>query len=194
MSSQNLGGLTLGIGVYKFLSAAQLTGTLTINFAGQSNSSIVFQIGSTLTTASASNIIVENGNATDGIFFNVGSSATLGTTTTFAGNILAQQSITLTTGAEILCGRAIALNGAVTMDTNTISDNCAPGGNYGSGRSDFGSLGFSGQLGASVVEPGTAVLLASGLAGLAMLMRVGRGQSFNYGVTPNRPRPSRDGW
>jgi Ice-binding-like len=69
-------------------------------------------------------------------------SATLGTTITFAGNILALDSVTLTTGATILCGRAFAQNGAVTMDTNTISNNCATFDN-GSGRSDFGSVGFS---------------------------------------------------
>ena len=141
LSGQNLGGMTLGAGVYKYISAAQLSGTLTLDFAGQSNRNIIFQIGSTLTTASASNIIVQNGNATDGVYFEVGTSATLGTSTTFAGNILADQSITLTTTAKILCGRAIALNAAVTMDTNTISNDCTLGGDFGTDRRDFGSLG-----------------------------------------------------
>ena len=94
--------------------------------------------------------------------FKVGSSATLGTTTDFAGNILAEYSITLNTGAEILCGRAIALTGAVTMQANTIADNCANGGNLSSGRSDFGSTGFSGVSSGSVTaipEPRLAVTL-----------------------------------
>jgi type VI secretion system secreted protein VgrG len=171
LSGQNLGGLTLGLGVYKYLSSAQLTGTLTLNFAGTSNSNIIFQIGSTLTTDSASKIVVENGNATDGVFFQVGSSATLGTTTTFAGNILADQSITLNTGAKILCGRAIALVGAVTMDSNVISNDCTLGGDFSTGRTDFGSNGFNGPLGGDVPEPASMLLLATGLIGLAAFKR-----------------------
>jgi type VI secretion system secreted protein VgrG len=86
----------------------------------------------------------------------------------FAGNILADQSITLNTGTSILCGRAIALNAAVTLDTNTISNNCAAGGDFGTGRPDYGSIGFSGGDGAqSVPEPGTIALLGLGLVGLA---------------------------
>jgi type VI secretion system secreted protein VgrG len=97
------------------------------------------------------------------VYWQVGSSATLGTDTMFAGNILADQSITLTTGADILCGRAIALNAAVTMDTNLISNNNTAQ-DFGSGRSDFGSYGFSG--GTPVPIPPTMLLLGSGLIGL----------------------------
>ena len=111
-------------GVYTFDSTAQLTGTLTLNFAGMSDAEFVFQIGSSLTTASASDVVVENGNSTDAIYWEVGSSATLGTTTDFAGNIIADQSISLNTNAEILCGRAIALVAAVTLEDNTISNDC----------------------------------------------------------------------
>jgi Ice-binding-like/PEP-CTERM motif len=178
LTGQNLGGRTLGRGVYKYLSSAQLTGTLIIDFAGLSNSNVVFQIGSTLTTDSGSSIIVQNGNATDGIFFEVGSSATLGTTTTFAGNILADQSITLNTGAKILCGRAIALNAAVTMDTNTISNDCTLGGDLSTGRTDFGSLGFSGPVGGAVTEPASLILLATGVLGIALSRRPGRGRKL----------------
>lgn len=137
LTGQDLGGLTLSPGVYRYNSSAQLTGALTLDFAGASNEDFVFQIGSTLTTAAASSVVVEHGNATDGVFFQVGSSATLGSSTDFAGNILALDSISLDSTAEILCGRAIAQTGAVTMIADTISDDCA-------GNGDFGSVGFSG--------------------------------------------------
>jgi type VI secretion system secreted protein VgrG len=121
LTGQNLGGLTLTPGVYNYNSSAQLTGALTIDFTGLSNKSIVFQIGSTLTTASASSIISINGNATNKVYFVVGSSATLGTDTMFEGNILSYDSISLNNGAKILNGGAMALTGAVTMIGNTIS-------------------------------------------------------------------------
>lgn len=139
-STGTLGGLSLTPGVYTFNSSAQLTGALTLNFTAP-NQEFVFQIGSTLTTASASSVIIVGGNSTDGVFFQVGSSATLGSGTSFEGNILADTSITLTTGATILCGRALAQTGAVTMDGNTISNNC---GSQGSSISDHGSVGYSG--------------------------------------------------
>ena len=163
LSGQNLGGLTLIPGVYFFSSSAQLTGTLTLNAQGDPNAFFLFQIGSTLTTATRSTVNVINGGADNGLYWQVGTSATLGTSTMFAGNILALDSITLNTTAKILCGRAIALNAAVTMDGNTISDTCANGGDVGSGRSDFGSFGFSGDIptnGETVPEPGTAILFA----------------------------------
>ena len=144
LTGENLGGLTLTPGVYRFNSSAQLTGALTLNFAGASNEDIVFQLGSTLTSASGSKVIIENGNATDGVFFQVGSSATLGSGTSFEGNILAHSSITFDSSAGILCGRAMAETGAVTMIGNTISDNCAGRGKLGSHVNDHGSVGFSG--------------------------------------------------
>jgi Ice-binding-like len=126
LTGQNLGGLTLDPGVYFFSSSAQMTGQLTLNFQGMNNAMVVFQIGSTLTTASASSVLIINPGSNDQVFWQVGSSATLGTTTDFYGSIIADQSITLNTGADINCGRAIALNGAVTMDTNNVNTgNCA---------------------------------------------------------------------
>ena len=116
LTGQALGGLTLTPGVYNFDSSAQLTGTLTLNGHGE----YIFQIGSTLTTASNSSIVLINGaDAFNDVYFQVGSSATLGTGTMFAGTIIADQSASLQTGAS-LNGRVIGLNGAVTLDTNNI--------------------------------------------------------------------------
>ncbi len=172
LTGQDLGGLTLTPGVFFFATSAQLTGTLTLDFQNTPNALFVFQIGSTLTTASGSVVNILNGGSNNGVFFDVGTSATLGTSTLFAGNILADQSITLNTTASILCGRAIALNAAVTLDSNTISNNCTRE-NFGSGRTDFGSFGFSGgdttsgNPGNTVPEPSTILLCLVGLAALA---------------------------
>ena len=111
--------------MYFFASSAQLTGNLFLDFLGNPDALFVFQIGSTLTTASGSTVSEINGGQGANVFFQVGSSATLGTTTAFMGTILADQSITLNTGASITCGRAIALNAAVTMDNNVISNSCS---------------------------------------------------------------------
>ena len=121
LTGQDLGGLLLSSGVYSYNSAAQLTGTVTLDGQGNPNSRFIFNIGSSLTTASASSVRLINGAQGKNVYFVVGSSATLGTSTAFAGDILALTSITLNTGATINCGAALARNGAVTLDTNTIS-------------------------------------------------------------------------
>jgi hypothetical protein len=123
-----LGGLTLLPGVYSFSSSAQLTGILTLDFLGNPDSEFVFQIGSTLTTASASSVLSINGGidpndpAGCNVFWQIGSSATLGTTTSFTGHILALADITMTTGAT-LDGSALAREGAVTLDSNNVNNN-----------------------------------------------------------------------
>lgn len=181
LTGQDLGGLTLTPGVYSFSSSAQLTGNLFLDFAGNPDANFVFQIGSALTTASGSSVTVLNGAAGDGIYWQVGSSATLGTGTAFQGNIIADQSITLTTGATIICGRAIALNGAVTMDTNVISNDCTNGGDYGTGNNDYGTLGFSGAGASTVPEPSTLAFLSPCCIGLVGFIRRGRRSILTLG-------------
>ena len=126
LTGQDLGGLVLTPGVFCFNSSAQLTGNLTLNFQGNPNATFLFQIGSTLTTASNSSVLAVNtggAGCLQNVNFQVGSSATLGTNSNFAGNILALTSITLTTGAN-LRGRALARNGAVTLDSNLAVGGC----------------------------------------------------------------------
>lgn len=116
----DLSGLTLTEGVYKTSSSTMISaGTLTLT--GSANSVFVFQIGSTLTTGSSTQVILSGGVVASNVFWQVGSSATLGTSSSFAGTIMALTSITLNTGAS-LQGRALARNGAVTLDTNVITD------------------------------------------------------------------------
>ena len=125
LTGQDLGGLTLVPGTYCFDSSAFLTGTLTLNTQGNPDSVFVFQMGSTLVTASNSSVEFINGG-TCSLFWQVGSSATLGTETQFKGSILALASITATTGAAVE-GRLLARTGAVTLDSNTVdSSTCAP--------------------------------------------------------------------
>ncbi|MCW2913258.1 MAG: hypothetical protein JWN52_1326, partial [Actinomycetia bacterium] len=123
----DLGGQTLTPGVYKSGSSLGLTGTLTLDGQGDPNAVFIIQMGSTLTTASASVVTLINGAQACNVLWQVGSSATLGTGSTLQGNILALTSITVTTGVRII-GRALARNGAVTLDTNDIAGGtCAPG-------------------------------------------------------------------
>lgn len=121
LTGQDLGGMTLTAGVYNFDNIAGLNGTLTLNAQGNPNAVFIFNVGSALTTGSASVVALENGAQGGNVFFRVGSSATLGTASTFNGEIVALTAITLTTGADITCGAALARNAAVTLDTNDIN-------------------------------------------------------------------------
>lgn len=127
LTGQDLGGLTLTSGVYCFSSSAQLTGILTLDAQGNADAVFIFKMGSTITTASASSVVIINGGQKCKVYWQVGSSATIGSTTDFVGNILALTSITMNTGAN-LNGRALARNGAVTMDTNRIDETLCGGG------------------------------------------------------------------
>jgi len=147
LTGQDLGGMTLFAGVYNFDTSAFLTGTLTLDAQGDPNARFVFQMGSSLITASNSVVNVINSGVDCNVYWQVGSSATIGTFTAFAGHILALTSISLNTGATIVEGSALARNGAVTMDSNVITT-CAV-----------------------VPEPMTMVVLGLGLSALAVRRR-----------------------
>jgi Ice-binding-like len=122
----DLGGLTLTSGVYKDPTSFGLSGTLTLNGQGNPNTVFIIQAGSTLITASGSSVVLINGAQACHVFWEVGSSATLGTDSDFVGNILASASITADTGATV-DGRLLAETGAVTLDNNTITEAvCSP--------------------------------------------------------------------
>jgi hypothetical protein len=123
--SADLAGRTLTTGVYDAPSSMGLTGELTLDAQGDPSAVFVFQAGSTLTTASGSHVTLTNGAQSCNVFWQVGSSATLGTGSSFQGTILALTSISAGTSATIV-GRLLARNGAVTLDDNTITQpNCA---------------------------------------------------------------------
>lgn len=130
----DLGGQTLFPGIYHFGVAATLHGTLTLDGQGKTNPLFVFQIGTTLTTGTGARVALTGGAAGCAVFWAVGSSATIGTSTSLQGNLMALVSITMNTGASIGVGggrnggRAFAQNGAITLDTNTVippSGSCA---------------------------------------------------------------------
>jgi Ice-binding-like/Bacterial Ig-like domain len=121
----DLVGQTFTAGVYKSTSSLAISGDVTLDAQGNSAAVFIFQISSTLTTASGSHVVLANGAKACNVFWQVGSSATLGTNSVFKGNILALTSITITTGAN-LEGRALARNGAVTLDTDAITGCTCP--------------------------------------------------------------------
>jgi outer membrane autotransporter protein len=133
LTGQNLGGQVLVPGVYGFDSSAFLTGNLTLDAQNNAQATWIFNIGSALITSPASTVSFVNGSvAANGgnVFWLVGSSATLDSTTSFTGNILALTSISLNNGASIICGRALAQVGSVTLINNVIIipgfGGCAP--------------------------------------------------------------------
>jgi len=169
-TGQDLG--TVGVlvpGVYCFNSSAQLTGTLTLNAQGNPNAAFVFKIGSTLTTASGAIVNVINGGSACGVSWRVGSSATLGTTTAFEGNIVALTSVTTNTGASV-AGRALARNGAVTL-AGDVSNAC--GATFaGSGIPGLAAPGSTG-FGIPTLSEWAMIVLAALLAlgGFAAMRR-----------------------
>ena len=118
--SGNIGGLTLTPGLYKSTSTLAISsGDLTFDAKGNPNAVFIIQIASSLTTTSGRQVILSGGALASHIFWQVGSSATFGTTSVFKGTVLAMQSITFNTGAT-LDGKALARTGAVIMAGNTI--------------------------------------------------------------------------
>ncbi|MDH2902700.1 MAG: ice-binding family protein [Actinomycetota bacterium] len=118
--SGDLGGSTLVSGVYQSASSLSLTGTVTLNGGGDPSAVFIFQSASTFTAATGSQVLLENGAQACNVFWQVGSSATLGTSSRFSGSLMALTSITLNTGAQV-SGRVLARNGAVTLDGNSIT-------------------------------------------------------------------------
>jgi len=172
LTGQDLG--TVGVltpGVYCFNSSAQLTGTLTLNAQGDPNAVFIFKTGSTLTTASAAIVNVINGGSACGVSWLVGSSATLGTTTSFEGNIVALTTITTNTGANIV-GRALARNGAVTLAGN--GSNACGAAFVGSGLPAGALLG--GMANVPTLSEWAMIVLGAllAIAGLAAIRRRGR--------------------
>jgi hypothetical protein len=127
-----------------------LSGALTLDGLGDANALWVFQMSSTLITSAGSVVNVINTGSGAGVYWNVGSSASLGADTVFAGNIIATASVSLDPRAEILCGRAFALTGSVTLIDNLISNNNTAEDFHeiaGTVRPDYESYGFSGGSG-----------------------------------------------
>jgi hypothetical protein len=116
----DLGGQTLGPGLYKSTSTLAITGDLTLDGRGNPNAVFIFQIASGLTVNSTSGIVLSGGAQASNVFWQVGSSATLGVGSAFKGTILALTSISIATGAT-LDGRALAQHGAVTLQFNAIA-------------------------------------------------------------------------
>jgi hypothetical protein len=115
-----MAGATFTPGVYSTSAAALSSGTVTLDARGDANAVFVFQIGTTLTTAAATQVVLANGAQANNVYWQVGTSATLGSSSTFNGTILADVSISLGTGATVQ-GRTLARSGAVTMLDNTIT-------------------------------------------------------------------------
>jgi hypothetical protein len=157
LSGTDLGERTLTPGAYGFTSSAQLTGALTLDAKGDPNAQFVFEIAEGLTTAPASSVVLVNGASPCNVFWQVGSSATLDTTTAFQGNLMALTSISLNNGASVI-GRMLARNGQVSLIDNVLTrplcdsgstspspTGTSPGGSGGSGASGDTSPAATGQ-------------------------------------------------
>ena len=141
LSGTDLGRLTLTPGVHFLALIAQRSGALMLDAQSNPAALFVFQIGSALITASHSAVQVLNGGTNSGVCWQVGASATLGSDTDFLGNLMAERAVTLNSRARILCGRAIALNAALTLSSNVLSNDGLRSSGTSGGEGDFGSFG-----------------------------------------------------
>ena len=164
-----LGGTTVTPGVYNSAAGTfGITGELTLDALGDPDAVFIFQAASTLITASSSTVTLTGGAKAANVIWQVGSSATLGTGSSLAGNILALTSITVTTGVNVN-GRVLARNGAVTLDTNTISRSAgAPSitvpGSANLGSATAGAANVPGPLGEITVTGARGAPDAAGTA------------------------------
>jgi len=146
LTGQDLGGKRLTAGAYGYTSSAQLTGTVTFDAENDPNAQFVIKVASALTTASASSVQLINGANPCNIYWQIGSSATLGSTTAFKGNVMALTSISLNNGASV-AGRLLARNGSVSLINNVVDrSQCGTGSSTGGGQGGSGQ-GGSGQGG-----------------------------------------------
>jgi len=179
-TESSLGGLTLGPGVYSSGSTMDLTGTLTLDGYGNANAMWVFLVHSSITTASMSDVVVENAGAGAGVYWVMETgSATLGSNSTFEGNILAYASITASTSVTDSCGRLLTETASVTLaGSDAIGIGCSGSLTDSSGLGGGGTLdtqtGRITVLANTVPEPGSFWFLALCLAGLAIQQRRSR--------------------
>jgi hypothetical protein len=162
LSTTNLGNRTLTAGAYRYTSDAGLTGPLTLDAQGDPNAQFVFEIGSTLTTAGASSVVLVNGASPCNVYWQVGSSATLDTTTSFQGNLMALTDITLNNGATVI-GRMLARNGQISLINNVLNaSGCGAGSGSGGGGPGGGGNGGTGNGGGDgtgrTTRNGTAIM------------------------------------
>lgn len=193
LSGEDLGGLKLAPGTYRYNAAALLTGALILDAEGDPNAEFVFQIGSQLTTESASSVVLVNGASPCNVYWQVGSSAVLGTTTSFQGSLMALTSISLNSKATVV-GRMLARNGQVSLIENTLTrplcatgpttppDDETPGGETPGGGTPGGETPGGPGTG-SPATPGTTGSPAA----------PGSGSRIASGRRAKAPRSSRNG-
>ncbi len=193
LSGTDLGGLKLAPGTYRYNAAALMTGALTLDAEGDPNAEFVFKIGSQLTTESASSVLLVNGASPCNVYWQVGSSAVLGTTTSFQGSLMALTSISLNSKATVV-GRMLARNGQVSLIENTLTRPlCATGPtNPPGGETPGGETPGGGTPGGETPGgPGTASPTTPGTTGSPAVPS--NGSRVASGRRAKAPRSSRNG-